>query len=250
MAKVTLIDYTGKGHPDPLYAGRLLAYTKNTRMNMTPEGLEKFMTKPAQEILDELTYMSRSIPSSWEFADVVFQINGVSRAIAQQITRTRNASYAMQSQRVTDMSEVTFDDIKHNDPLVVAAHKKHMNDGIHNYIEEVKLGVPLEDARDLLPIGVHTNLLDKYNLRALVDLIRARESLRVQGAYVDIVRQMKEQVSRVWPWAQIFFEPKDQKAISMIEEVALELRKQEGAQGAFYQGLSGRLAKAADLLKK
>src|SRR5215475_8095381 len=105
---VDLIHFTGKGTSDETWhAARLLAFTKGSRLNMTPDGLDKFMAMPLLELQKELAYMSSTIASSWEFVDLIFAINDVSRACAQQITRTRQASYAMQSQRVTNMSEVT-----------------------------------------------------------------------------------------------------------------------------------------------
>lgn len=243
MAQVNLLDYTGMLGPDWLYAGRLLAYTKNTRMNLTQTGFREFMLKPEEEILAELKYMATSIPSSLEFVDVMFSVSGVSRAIAQQMTRTRTASYAMQSQRVNDMSDVKWD--KRGFPF-----DPMMEQAINNYSNLVELGESLEDARNILPVGVHCNLLCKYNFRSFVELVRARDSLRVQAEYHDIVMQMKQEVIDVWPWAELFFVPKDHIAISLIEEAALEIGKLQGDQGAMYKGISGKLAKAADLLKK
>lgn len=244
MPKVTLISYTGAGHPDPLYAAKLLAYTKSTRLNMTPEGLDTFMKMDEAAIATEMNYMATTIPSSWEFADLIFAINGVSRATAQQITRTRTATFAMQSQRVSDMSDVDWD---HKEGFAFDSEMKH---SITAYTETVKAGMPLEDARDLLPIGVHCNLIAKYNLRSLVELCRARDSLRVQGPYRDVCAQMKAATIDVWPWSETFFVPPNDKAIKMIEEVAQEIAALGGEQGAMYKGLSGKLAKAADLIKK
>ncbi len=243
MPKVTLISYTGHGHSDPLYAAKLLAYTKNTRLNMTPGGFDSFMGKGAEEIASEMAYMASTIPSSWEYADLIFSIEKVSRATAQQITRTRTATFAMQSQRVSDMSEVTWDSPDHALRLEFDTSVGH---SIENYSAVVAHGMPLENARDLLPIGVHCNLIAKYNLRGLVELCRARDSLRVQGAYRDVCAQMKAAVIEVWPWSETFFVPPNQKAIEMIEAVALSLKEKEGA---MYQGLSGQLAKASDLIK-
>lgn len=240
MPKVTLIDFTGKGHPDRLYAARLLAYTKNTRLNMTPDGFDAFMNKPESEILPELNYMAGTIASSWEFCHLTFAIEKVSRATAQQITRTRTASYAMQSQRVTDMSDVTWD-------RKGGMFDTRMSLNIASYAKSVEEGLSLEDARDLLPIGVHCNLIASYNLRGLVDLCRARDSLRVQGAYRDVCAQMKAEVLNVWPWAETFFEPLNAKAIRMLEDLAEQLK---GESGAMYRGVSGTLAKISDLIKR
>lgn len=254
MPKVTLISYTGHGHPDPLYAAKLLAYTKSTRLNMTPEGFETFMKMGEIPLKAELDYMSKTIPSSWEFADLIFSIEKVSRATAQQITRTRTASFAMQSQRVSDMSDVTWDKrpdgVEINVAGVSAGFDDFVEGAIENYSDLVKAGMPLEDARDLLPIGVHCNLIAKYNLRNWVELVRARDSLRVQGPYREVIQQMKSEVAGVWPWIETFLEPKQSKAIGMIEYVARELVALADEKGAVYKGLSGTLAKAADLLKK
>lgn len=249
MPKVTLISYTGHGHADPLYAAKLLAYTKSTRLNMTPEGLDTFMAKSPEEIATEIEYMATTIPSSWEFADLIFAINGVSRATAQQITRTRTATFAMQSQRVSDMSEVTWDSKMAPDGERDWAFDELMKCHVEDYSNSIKNGASLEDARDLLPIGVHCNLIAKYNLRGLVELCRARDSLRVQGAYRDVCAQMKAATIDVWPWAETFFTPPNAKAIKMIEAVAQQIAALGGEQGAMYRGLSGTLAKAADLIK-
>lgn len=238
MATVTLLDYTGKGSTDPLYAAKLLAYTKNTRLKMTPEGLEAFMKKSESEILDEISYMSTTIASALEFADVTFLIQDVSRACAQQITRTRNASYQMQSQRVTDMSEVGVvmpDSVKDKN-----AYVSSVNGALKEYRDAVQRGESLEDARGLLPINTCCNLMAKYNLRSVVDLLRARDSMRVQGEYRDIAVQMKSAIMAVWPWAEPFFRPQQEKAIGLIEAVASRLSSEDKI----------LLAKAADLIKK
>lgn len=254
MRNITLIDYTGKGSADPLYAARILAYTKNTRLNMTPNGMAEVMSWPEERILEEMRYMTTTIQSSWEFVDCTFLISDVSRATAQQITRTRTGSYAMQSQRVTDMSAVTWDHRGEQFGIelygVTATFDDCMRGAVDNYSGLVQAGMPLEDARDLLPIGVHCNLVAKYNLRTIVELCRSRDSLRVQGPYVSISKQIKASVVAVWPWAEAFFTPPNESAIEMIEEVAKELAAINGEKGAMYKGLSGKLAKAADLIKK
>ena len=263
--EVKLIYYPGKEAPvgmDTWFAASLLAFTKNTRLNMTPAGLDEWLNKTCGELMNEMEYMSTSIPSSWEFVDCIFAINGISRATAQQVTRTRTATFAMQSQRVTDMSQVTWEVHPDAPEIGFDGYSMHprrssgdlatfddlMRDSIDGYSSLVKAGMPLEDARDLLPIGVHCNLVAKYNLRTLVDLCRNRErSLRVQGPYQELVRRMREEVEAVWPWAHHFFADPHEKARAMLAEVAKELQA-EG--GAMYKGHAGKIAKALDMLSK
>jgi flavin-dependent thymidylate synthase len=257
--QVKIITYTGHGyspHGDDCaecedkqseFAARLLAFSKNTRLQMTPDGFDQWLEKPWEIILQEINYMATTIPSAWEMVDVTFAINFVSRACAQQITRTRNASYQMQSQRVTDMSEVTFH-VPDNVPLDEQfAYARAMAAHVEDYHLAVNRGISLEDARGLLPMNVHCNLIAKYNLRALVELLRARDSLRVQGEYQEVARRMKAQVLKIWPWAAAFFVPKDEQAIKLIEEVASGLREHGTAEARV---VATKLAKAADLLKK
>lgn len=235
----SLIYFTGKGTNDEAYnAARLLAFTKSTRLQMTPDGLDKFMSMSIEELHSEMNYMSATIASSWEFVDLIFAINDVSRACAQQITRTRTASFAMQSQRVTDMSQVTFhtpESIKDK-----GSYQASLQRSLQDYKARVDGGESLEDARGLLPMNSHCNLIAKYNLRNWVDLVRARQSLRVQGEYQQVVAQMKSAVLSTWPWTETFIEPKANKAIAIIEEIAKTLPHEDKI----------KLAKAADLIKK
>ena len=51
---------------------------------------------------------------------------------------------------------------------------------------------------------------------------------------------MKSEIMRVWPWAEPFFRPQQEKAIGLIEAVAAKLSGEDKV----------LLAKAADLIKK
>lgn len=245
--KVTLISYT----PD---APALLAFTKATRLNMTPDLFVDILRNwPKEKLAEELAYMARTIPSSWEFVDFVFLIEGTTRAIAQQITRTRNASFAMQSLRVTDASEIgienpfpeaetfrerTAEQIKSR----IAFHDASVRCR-ETYSKLIENGAAKEDARGILPLNTHTNLVAKYNLRALVDVCKKRASLRAQGPYVEIAAEMKRLVLEVYPEFEPFFADPNAAAIEMIERVAKELGITTGS------GPGWELAKAIDLIR-
>ena len=247
--KVDLIDYTGASDINcEWYAARLLAFTKSTRLNMNPDGFQRFLDMPIEELKEELGYIVNTLPSSWEFVNATFCIREVSRACAQQITRTRWSpmeadifgSYAMQAQRVTDMSEAPC-----HIPDAVFAHehealyRQAMQSAIDNYGKALDAGIHQEDARGLLPMHMSSNLVVQFNLRALAELCRKRSSMRVQGEYNEVVRQMREALCEAWPWVEPFFAPKEQLASAIIEEVAAELPRD----------LRLKLAKAADLIK-
>lgn len=209
--KVSLIDYTGFGHPNPMFAAALLAYTKNTRLEQGEDGFARFLAMTSEQLEPELKYIAGTLRSSWEFVSFVFQINDVTRAFTHQFVRTRTASYAQQAMRVIDASD--------NGVLTPAAISAHPNFGIlqtwSSAVDDVMdayktllgNGVAAQDARGLLPTNILTNICAKMNLRTLADLVGKRQNLRAQGEYADVVREMARCVLEVMPWTQPFLYP-------------------------------------------
>lgn len=226
-------------------AAQLLCFTKETRLNMTAEAFENAMARPVEELEETLKYMAGTIPSSWEFVDVTFLLSDVSRAAAQQITRTRNASFAMQSLRVVDGSDLGYENPfdEEMQPELFWHFDEEVQRLQRSYTALRDKGASPQDARGILPLNIHCNLVAKYNLRAFVELCQKRSSLRVQGEYADLVQQMKHQVLEVWPWAEPFFVPKHEAAITMLEYVVKDLGLDVG------KGYGWQIAKAIDLLR-
>lgn len=206
--KVTLIDYTGAGHPDPHYAARLLVYTKSTRLTQGEETRKRIMAMPIDELKSELDYVANTIRSSWEFVDYTWEITGVTRAYTHQQVRSRHGKFAQQAQRVVDMG--TFETLL-PDTVVMAGRQGMWNSCMAAISETYRAlreaGVPAQDCRGVLPTNVLTNIIVNFDLRNFADLCGKRENLRTQGEYADVVRQMKSEVLRVHPWTQPFLEP-------------------------------------------
>lgn len=224
--KVTLLYHT-PGAVD------LLIFTKQTRLNMSPEGLKAIKEATWEAKLKELEYMSRTIPSSWEMIDVIFMIEGVSRAFANQLVRTRQASYAQQSMRVTDVSGFNYSTgptIANNKDASVV-YEVMMNAIQHAYTNLLKLGVSIEDARGILPLNIHTNIVAKYNFRAFCDLVRKRSSGRVQSEYRQALDLMVGEVMEVWPWSKLFFKSKKAEALARLTEHFSKEMETEKANG-------------------
>lgn len=206
---VTLISYTGHGHPDPLYAARLLAYTKNTRLEQGAETRRKFDKMTDEDLLKELDYIANTIRSSWEFVDYTFEIRGVTRAFTHQFVRTRTGSYAQQSQRSVALKKIDtmIPETVRADPSALAAWMSCVDSIAEVYEALGERGIPAQDARGLLPTNIHTNIIAKFNLRTLADLFAKRKNLRAQGEYADVARLMEHQVLQVHPWAEPFLNP-------------------------------------------
>lgn len=224
--KVSLLDYTGSGHPAPsLYAAKILIYAKSTRLTQGEELRNKIDRLNALEIQKELQAILMTVRSSWEFVDYIFQVEGVTRAYTHQAVRTRIASYAQQAMRVADMS--IFENLM---PDTVKDGSK--KEGIWNstmgmiassYKMLRDLGVPAQDARGVLPTNVLTNILIKMNLRTFADLVGKRENLRAQDEYANVVRAMKKCVLEVHPWTEPFLNPPRTQTPALDELLATAL---------------------------
>jgi flavin-dependent thymidylate synthase len=225
-------------------AETVLIFSKNTRLNLSPALFEQIKHWDDEKVAAELAYMATTIRSSWEFVDLTFLVEGVTRACAQQMTRTRTASYAMQSQRVTNAGQMAvanpYDPASDNHMLFETAVTSIRG----TYDALLAGGGKLEDARGILPMNTTCNLLVKYNLRSFADVLAARKSFRAQGEYADIVLQMEKLVLEEWPWATEFFKPQDQMVIGLLSEVVKELGVKTG------HGPGWQIAKAIDMLRK
>ena len=243
--KVELIDYTGVGRADQQWhAADVMIFTKQTRLNLSSGLMEEIKAWPIDKKQAELDYMAKTIKSSWEFIDVTFLLSGVSRAVAQQITRTRTASYAMQSMRVTNASELNVVEGKKLEGNQLEMYRTAVESSKQSYKELVEAGVSLEDARGVLPLNTECNLVCKYNFRSATDLIKARKSLRAQGEYGEIVREMERLILEVWPWSGAFFESDKDVAIKMLEDIVKSIGFTTG------KGMGWEIAKAIDLIRK
>lgn len=207
--KVTLIEYTGSGHSDPLYAARLLAYTKNTRLEQGEATRAKMAAMSDEDLFKELDYISKTLRSSWEMVDYIFEISDVTRAFTHQLVRTRTGSYAQQAQRVVNMGNFTSEmpDTVRNNPEAQQSWDECMTAISETYQALQKEGIPNQDCRGVLPTNVHTNIIAKFNLRTMADILAKRKNLRAQGEYADVARAMEAEILKVHPWAEPFINP-------------------------------------------
>jgi flavin-dependent thymidylate synthase len=232
---VQLIHY----NPDAL---ELLLFTKQTRLALSPGLYAEIMQWPMEKKLQELDYMLGTIQSSWEFADYTFLVDGVSRAFTHQFVRSRQGSYAQQSQRTVDMEGFDYivpkgiavdgeghiastghsDDMERmgrwlaeffsGDMEIRMGGETHADNINHAGMQAINYiytrlrakGVPPQDARGILPTNVSTNIIAKFNLRSLADMAKLRLCTRTQGEYQDVFRAMRAAVIAVHPWAEPF----------------------------------------------
>lgn len=213
--KVTLISTTPE-------AKELLIFTKSTRLTMSPGLMDEIRSWPEEKKLEELEYMANTIPSSWEFVDYVFMIEGVSRAFTHQFVRSRQGSYAQQTMRVLNMGEY---DYVYTDRVRADIQARGIVDIVNEnirlgYNKLIELGLPAEDARGVLPTNISTNIVAKFNLRAFVDLAKSRTGGRTQGEYQKVMNAMVDEVLDVHPWAEKFLFQQGRDYFAEIEAFA------------------------------
>lgn len=215
--KVTLLDYTRDAEDQ-------LIFTKSTRLNMSPGLLDEIRNWPEERKRDELRYIANTIKSSWEFVNYTFLIEGVSRAFTHQFVRTRQASYAQQSMRVTDMSRYDF---VMPERILANRDARALVEALNEQIAAVyatlitKHNIPAEDARSVLPTNIATNIVARYNLRSFADLAASRLGGRTQDEYRHVMSMMVDAVLKVHPWARDFiFGDQDRNYFDEIEAFA------------------------------
>lgn len=213
--KVTLISHTQD-------AENLLLFTKATRLTMSPGLLDEIRNRTHDEKMAELEYMANTIPSSWEFVDYVFLVEGVSRAYTHQQVRTRAASYAQQTMRVLNMNDFDyiFTDRNKEDAGAMAVIEQVLDTIKAGYKTLIDMGQPAEDSRGILPTNISTNIVCKFNLRTFVDLAKARTGGRTQNEYQKVVNAMVDEVLRVHPWAEKFLFQQGRDYFAEIEAFA------------------------------
>ena len=205
--KVTMIDCTGFGRDDcSWYAASLMAFTKSTRLNMSPGLKDEIEAWSIDRMDEELNYMARTIPSSWEFVNYTVLIEGVTRAFTHQLVRTRTASFAQQTMRVLDVDgwEYEAGPTISNDVRREQRYRDAMAGIDAEYRWQIDNGAKIEDARGLLPTNIHTNIVASFNLRTIAETLTKRASIRTQGEYRTYLDLLRDAVIGVHPWAHLF----------------------------------------------
>lgn len=207
--QVALIYYTGMGMADPLWAARHLIYTKDTRLQQGEVSRAKVAAMTGLEVEEQLKYIASTIRSSWEFIDYHFEISGVTRAFTHQFVRTRTGSYAQQSQRSVFLEDftVTMPESIKGAPGLGSVWTEVIEKIREGYGKLYAAHISAQDCRGLLPTNVQTNIIAKFNLRTMADLLAKRKNLRAQGEYANVAKAMEAAIYKVHPWAHGFLAP-------------------------------------------
>ena len=162
---------------------------------------------PYEEREEWLMYMLKSRPISVarECIKFTFRLSGISRSVTHQLVRHRKMAFGQQSLRVSDPSrdairlpEYLLDDETQNFKLLVRC-KEVLQETKKLYSELVENGVPREQARAVLPIGITTKINATMDLRAMIDYFRARISDIAMAEHTYMVALMAREIKEKQP---------------------------------------------------
>jgi len=192
--QVRLLRFT----PDPELV--IAAATRSTSADSTgTEIIDKITPAEASRLVKRV--ISAGHLSPLEHASFTFSVEGISRACSHQLVRHRMASYSQQSQRYVHLKEPKFvtPSSLTSQPEVRARFQEMVKKAHQFYQEMVKAGIPMEDARYILPGGMQTNLVMTMNARELLHAASLRLCVRSQWEIVELFEKIKAEVNRVAP---------------------------------------------------
>ena len=185
--KVTLLDST----KDPAWLISMAARRcYASRSKDTPEGRFCFIKG----------LIKAGHTSTLEHATATFDIDGISRACQNQIVRHRiGCSYCVESMRYVNVedNEIIIPRklfMEWPDALEAAAEINKM------YRELIRCGVPKEDARYLLPLGITTNMTMTLNFRAIRHFLKLRLDKKAQWEVQQVAYQIYKICQEKWGW--------------------------------------------------
>lgn len=133
--------------------------------------------------------------STIEHVSFTFAISGITRAIAQQLTRHRLASFSMQSQRYCDSSNsmIRIPEVLDKSTTIYKKFSELTDECVNFYKYMVnECDIPTEDARSILPINVLTNIVVTMNCRELIHFFSERLCKTAQKEIRDLAKMMLE----------------------------------------------------------
>lgn len=189
---------------------RLISCVKEDVANLATERCrsgEPFESMPQKDVLDKAIHSGHT--AVMEFVDYVFAIDGISRSCLAQLTRHRMASFCVMSQRHVNMDgfQYIMPISIQNDVESENEYKQLMNCIASFYKDMVNAGIPMEDARYILPNACTTNIIMKINARSLANFLSLRMCNKAQWEIRELADKIYAIVSKETPIVANYFGP-------------------------------------------
>lgn len=143
-----------------------------------------------------------------EFPDVIIEISEYSARVMRELyTHIIGVTRLQESTRYVDCSDFDYyvpDSIKNSEPAFT--YYKHMMDQLQGcycaLLDDCK--IPKQDIANILPLGMHTKIVLKINLRALMHMAEVRMCNRALKEYRDFMQELKKTLSEISPEWDVF----------------------------------------------
>jgi thymidylate synthase (FAD) len=190
--KVKLIAHT----PDPdALAGAAARSCRSRR------AADEILKEDRSKLLQSLEVcVGRGHESVIEHASFTFSVEGVSRACTHELVRHRIASYSQQSQRAVKLEKSyvvppTISRDREAEKIYLAA----MDAAWKDYLALIDRGIPVEDARYVLPNAATANIVVTMNARSLLNFFKLRCCTHAQWEIRELAYEMLKLVKKVAP---------------------------------------------------
>lgn len=207
-ATVSIISYTG----NPI---KTIAAAQRNMVGHMMHNLMEISDDEAREIF--LDCAKTELQGAFEFVHFNIQMDGVSRAFQQQLTRTRLAAYSAESLRFTESgmnvlvgphlvatdegywaSDAPDESPRHNSPREMYQIECNRIEATYNAL--LLSGVPTEDARGILPLNVLSRVGMSVSYKTLIHMSRVRMCYQSQaGEWGDVFRKILDLLEIIDP---------------------------------------------------
>lgn len=183
----------------------LFSHTKNpiesVALAVSAWTSDDFPTMPIELEDDGINLVDRAQAAfhktALEYVDTVWVIKNVSRAFQQQLTRTRLASYSIQSMRVVTKNGFASNGHYTMPPNLTESQKIDFHNSMleieKQYQKMLADGINVEDARSILPMCIHSDISFRINMNALYHMLMQRFCVNTQWEYRQVARQIKNE---------------------------------------------------------
>jgi thymidylate synthase (FAD) len=171
--------------------------------------VERAMKDYSFEKLEEQTFKilkNRMINAAFENICFVFKLTNVPRAITHQIVRHRQMAFGQQGYRATScysdavrMPMSIYDLLLDKQRELLDDFTSTVKSCRATYKKLIEAGIPLEQARNIMPMGTCTKITVVMRLRDMIDYVKARTGDLIQDEHTYIVCLMMAELKKKFP---------------------------------------------------
>lgn len=142
---------------------------------------------------------TRKISAIMEIPVFVFSVENIPRSMTHQIVRHRNMAFSQQSFRVSSCYPDTVRMPNDLPSEILYEYNRIVEDSRELYKKMVENGIPIEQARNIMPMGTTTKIVMTTNMKALKDYIKARTLDIAQGEHTFITEKILKELKEKSP---------------------------------------------------